>query len=116
MNSNNITLLFMVTFFLLIPLKLVQANPSNDHVPIIFIHGYNSGGAAWKGTDFKERMESRLGRENIYFVEYDEHSRNDITSEAIQDEFKEVFEEAQNNHNQVDVVAHSMGGLGVRWF
>src|SRR5690625_136819 len=118
MIKKTIVLLAVMIASLLIPHVIVDAGTEKNDVPIIFIHGYNSGEGAWKSTEFSDRMKARLSENNIYYVNYSKNSRNDITSTTVQKAFEETFTEAikKDGHAQVDVVAHSMGGLGVRWF
>ena len=118
MKWKTMSLFFIMMMSLFIPHALVNAETDEDHVPIIFIHGYNSGKSAWEGTEFSQHMKDRLSENNIYYVSYDENSRNDVTSDIVQNAFEKTFKQAieTDTNPQVDVVAHSMGGLGVRWF
>ena len=81
--------------------------------PIILIHGWNGGEFTWPSPLRLKQLEQQLGRD-IYFFNY----RTGIVANRYPP--FEVLEEQLDrfliSYKQVDIVAHSMGGLLVRQY
>lgn len=84
-----------------------------DAVPIVLVHGWNGGEFTWPSPERLLVMEERLQRD-IYLFTY----RTGIFANRYPP--LEVVEEQLNRYlapyPQVDIVAHSMGGLVVRHY
>jgi len=92
--------------------QLVQADYP-DAVPVILIHGWNGGEFSWPGPRTLIAMESELQRD-IYFFNY----RTGIVANRFPpiELLEEQLDSYLKNYQQVDVVAHSMGGLLLRQY
>ena len=81
--------------------------------PLILIHGWNGGEFTWPSPDRLKQLEQELGRD-IYYFNY----RTGIVANRYPP--IEVLEEKLDRfllpYTQVDIVAHSMGGLLVRQY
>ena len=84
-----------------------------DAVPIILVHGWNGGEFTWPEPEQLMEMEKKLQRD-IYLFTY----RTGIFANRYPP--LEVLEEQLDRylaaHPQVDIIAHSMGGLLVRHY
>lgn len=84
-----------------------------DAPPLILIHGWNGGEFTWPPPDRLMQLEKELGRD-IYYFNY----RTGIVANRYPP--IEVLEEKLDRfllpYEQVDIVAHSMGGLLVRQY
>jgi len=84
-----------------------------DAVPVILIHGWNGGEFSWPGPRTLMVMEKQLQRD-IYFFNY----RTGVVANRFPpiELLEEQLGSYLKNYNQVDVVAHSMGGLLLRQY
>jgi len=84
-----------------------------DAVPIILVHGWNGGEFSWPDPRTLMDMEQDLQRD-IYFFNY----RTGIVANRYPplELLEEQLDIYLKNYKQVDVVAHSMGGLLVRQY
>jgi len=84
-----------------------------DAVPIILIHGWNGGEFSWPGPRVLMRMEQQLQRD-IYFFNY----RTGIVANRFPpiELLEEQLDSYLKTYRQVDIVAHSMGGLLLRQY
>ncbi len=87
--------------------------------PLILVHGWNANETTWnKYTDFKDGFLQSIGFDNIVAVHLDTGANGTIyktideNAKKLRDEIKKVKE--QTGAKEVDVVAHSMGGLITR--
>ena len=92
--------------------KLLQADYP-DAPPLILVHGWNGGEFTWPSPEQLMQLERELGRD-IYYFNY----RTGIVANRFPP--IEVLEEQLDRfllpYQQVDIVAHSMGGLLVRQY
>jgi len=84
-----------------------------DAVPIVLIHGWNGGEFSWPDPRTLMDMEQDLQRD-IYFFNY----RTGIVANRYPplELLEEQLDIYLNNYKQVDIVAHSMGGLLIRQY
>jgi len=84
-----------------------------DAIPIILIHGWNGGEFSWPGPRTLMLMEQQLHRD-IYFFNY----RTGVVANRFPpiELLEEQLDIYLKNYPQVDVVAHSMGGLLLRQY
>jgi len=84
-----------------------------DAAPIILIHGWNGGEFSWPGPRALMAMEHQLQRD-IYFFNY----RTGVVANRFPpiELLEEQLDSYLQNYKQVDVVAHSMGGLLLRQY
>jgi len=84
-----------------------------DAVPIVLVHGWNGGEFSWPDPKRLMRMEQELKRD-IYFFTY----RTGLVANRFPpiELLEEQLDIYLNNYKQVDVVAHSMGGLLIRQY
>lgn len=89
---------------------------NQNEVPVLLIHGYNDTGESWLESDYVKELK----KENRPYaiIDYGKCSRNDVTSNEIQNIIKKAIDDALAKYSvqSVDIVAHSMGGLATRWF
>ena len=90
----------------------LQADYPNS-VPIILVHGWNGGEFSWPDPRALMAMEQQLQRD-IYFFNY----RTAVVANRLPpiELLEEQLDSYLKNYDQVDVVAHSMGGLLVRQY
>lgn len=108
-----------------IPLSFgnVQASGSKI-VPVVMVHGYNNNAEDWSGSDFKKWLvQNGYSSNHLFYVDYGEHSRNDVTGTAAQNIIDKTIRSAisrskalGNKDGEIDIVVHSMGGLITRWY
>lgn len=81
--------------------------------PIILVHGWNGSEFTWPSPQKLQRLEKELGRD-IYFFTF----RTGIVIKRFPplEILEEQLERYLSSFRQVDVVAHSMGGLLVRQY
>jgi len=84
-----------------------------DAVPIILVHGWNGGEFSWPDPHTLMAMEKDLQRD-IYFFNY----RTGIVANRYPpiELLEEQLDIYLNHYKQVDIVAHSMGGLLMRQY
>ncbi|MFF5783583.1 esterase/lipase family protein [Streptomyces sp. NPDC012693] len=94
---------------------LLPAAPAQAAVPdpVLFVHGYKGG--AWNFnemvSDFKA---SGWPADRLYAMSYNPFQSNETTAAQIRDQVDAL--RARTGAAKVDVVTHSMGGLGSRWY
>ena len=92
--------------------KLLQSN-FPDAPPLILVHGWNGGEFTWPSPEQLMQLERELGRD-IYYFNY----RTGIVANRYPP--VEVLEEQLDRfllpYAEVDIVAHSMGGLLIRQY
>jgi pimeloyl-ACP methyl ester carboxylesterase len=84
-----------------------------DAVPIVLVHGWNGGEFSWPDPRTLMDMEKDLQRD-IYFFNY----RTGIVANRYPplELLEEQLDIYLQNYKQVDIVAHSMGGLLMRQY
>jgi pimeloyl-ACP methyl ester carboxylesterase len=82
-----------------------------DAPPIILIHGWNGSEFTWPAPEELEKVKAKLHRD-IYYFTY--NTGIALSRYPPLEVVEEQFERFLSNFKQVDVVAHSMGGLIVR--
>jgi len=84
-----------------------------DAVPIVLVHGWNGGEFSWPDPRTLMDMEKDLQRD-IYFFNY----RTGIVANRYPplELLEEQLDIYLQNYKQVDIVAHSMGGLLIRQY
>ncbi len=96
--------------------RAVDALVQSDYpeaIPIILVHGWNGGEFTWPDAVALAGLEQRLGRD-IYYFSY----RTGIVAGSFPpvEILEEELERFLSSFKQVDIVAHSMGGLLVRQY
>jgi len=99
--------------------------------PVVLIHGvWTNSYATWIESKFKEKLENNGYKDKVFLADYEAHNAETFHPYAIPgignhgiDSLRKKIAEASNScHNQsiaaaqVDVIAHSMGGLMARGF
>ena len=84
-----------------------------DAPPVILVHGWNGSEFTWPDVDALRRFEAEMQRD-IYFFTY----RTGVVAERFPpiEVLEEKLERFLSSFKQVDVIAHSMGGLVVRQY
>lgn len=83
------------------------------HRPIVFVHGFSSGdGGVWDGM---KSHAQRAGYENKDLYTFDVDPKQSLVSNS-QAIGKAIEELARANGPQVDIIAHSMGGLSTLYY
>jgi len=84
-----------------------------DAPPIILVHGWNGSEFTWSSIDSLRNFEARLHRD-VYFFTY----RTGVVASRFPpiEVLEEELERYLASFKQVDVIAHSMGGLVVRQY
>lgn len=83
------------------------------HDPIVFMHGFQSSGAAWA------TMTSRFKADGwddspLFTWTYDSNVSNATTAEVLQQKVDSLLK--ATGAKKVDIIAHSMGGLPSRYY
>ncbi|MFD9624003.1 esterase/lipase family protein [Streptomyces virginiae] len=98
---------------LLIPLAATPSAHASERNPVLFIHGYKGG--AWNWIDMIDDFEAAGYPANrLRAMSYDPFHSSTITASQILAEVEAL--RAQTGADKVDIVSHSMGGLGSRWY
>ncbi len=84
-----------------------------DAPPVILVHGWNGSEFTWSDVEMLRRFEAHMHRD-IYFFTY----RTGVVAGRFPpiEVLEEKFERYLMPFKQVDVIAHSMGGLIVRQY
>lgn len=80
--------------------------------PVIFVHGWNSSASIW-ATMESDFVANGFPQERIYTWDYNALTQSNVTTA---EQFSALVDDVLATHgaDQVDVVAHSMGGLSTR--
>jgi pimeloyl-ACP methyl ester carboxylesterase len=85
---------------------------SNQALPVILIHGYKEGSSIWS------QWEQLLSKNSIPFCTVSFHQSNDHCGSAVDHakELRQIVQEVKGitEQSQVNIVAHSKGGLDAR--
>ncbi|MDN5895451.1 MAG: triacylglycerol lipase [Nocardioides sp.] len=84
---------------------------NTDDNPVILIHGWL--GDSWNWTYYENRL-ARDGFADVYGWDYDHTQDNVRTARQLATYVDQVLEET--GADKVDLVTHSMGGLGSRYY
>jgi pimeloyl-ACP methyl ester carboxylesterase len=99
--------------------------------PVVLIHGvWTNSYATWIESKFKEKLENKGYKDKVFLADYAAHNAKtfhpyaipEIGNHGIDSLRKKIAEASNSCHNQsiaagqVDVIAHSMGGLMARGF
>jgi len=92
--------------------ELMQENYP-DSTPIILVHGWNGNEFTWPDAEVLQQFEASMHRD-VYFFTY----RTGVIAERFPpiEVLEEQFERYLLPFGEVDVIAHSMGGLLVRQY
>ncbi|MFJ9866946.1 esterase/lipase family protein [Streptomyces sp. NPDC101165] len=109
-----VTALSTMTASLLLALPLTAA-PAHaaSHDPIVFVHGISSSASSWNDwvADFEA---DGYSSSELFAWSYDWSQSNATTAQQLATEVKSVL--AQTGASKVDIVVHSMGALGGRYY
>ncbi|MFE1314670.1 esterase/lipase family protein [Streptomyces sp. NPDC058755] len=109
-----VTALSATTASLLLALPLTAA-PAHaaSHDPIVFVHGISSSASSWDDwvADFEA---DGYSSSELFAWSYDWTKSNATTAQQLAAEVKSVL--AQTGASKVDIVVHSMGALGGRYY
>ncbi|MFJ8853269.1 esterase/lipase family protein [Streptomyces sp. NPDC102437] len=110
-----IVLLALVSGFLMAgPAVAAPARTDTGRNPVIFVHGRNAGPGVWDRmiTDFES---GGYSRDRLFAWSYDTtQSTNEVLADRLGSYVDEVLR--TTGAQQVDLVAHSLGGLPTRWY
>ncbi|GAA1367845.1 esterase/lipase family protein [Streptomyces beijiangensis] len=88
--------------------------PQADRIPVIFVHGRNADPGVW-GTMKSTFKQSGYSDSELFGWGYDSsRSTNEVLARQFSAYVADVLH--QTGAAQVDIVAHSQGGLPTRWF
>lgn len=93
------------------PRATILAEPTRN--PIVFVHGWNSTGAAWFSTIERFKADGWTDNELHNWTYYSGQS-NATTAQELSVKVDEVL--ALTGATQVDIVTHSMGALSARYY
>ncbi|MFF4253605.1 esterase/lipase family protein [Streptomyces sp. NPDC001663] len=109
-----VTVVSAVVSSLLLSLSL-SAAPAHaaTHNPIVFVHGLSSSASSWDDwiADFEA---DGYSSSELFAWSYDWSQSNVTTAQHLATEVKSVL--AQTGASKVDLVVHSMGALGSRYY
>ena len=109
-----VTVVSAVVSSLLLSLSL-SAAPAQaaTHNPIVFVHGLSSSASSWDDwiADFEA---DGYSSSELFAWSYDWSQSNVTTAQQLATEVKSVL--AQTGASKVDLVVHSMGALGSRYY
>ncbi|MFI5984971.1 esterase/lipase family protein [Streptomyces sp. NPDC051555] len=90
------------------------AAPVQQHVPVIFVHGYNADPGVW-GALREDLRAAGYADSELFSWGYDTHQS---VNEVLSDRFAAYVDQVrrQTGAARVDVVAHSFGSLVTRWY
>lgn len=98
---------------ILVPLAAVPSAHAAEVNPVLFVHGYKGG--AWNWYDMIGDFEDAgYPKGRLHAVSYNPFQSNTITASQIRAEVDAL--RARTGADKVDIVSHSMGGLGSRWY
>ena len=81
--------------------------------PILFVHGWNSSGAAWFTMIDRFKADGYADTE-LYNWSYYSAQSNAITAQQLSQKVDEIL--AATGASQVDIITHSMGALSARYY
>jgi len=84
-----------------------------DAPPLILMHGWNGSEFTWPSPDELRELETKLGRDIYFFTYRTGYFANRYPPLEIMEEELDRF---MSRYTNVDVVAHSMGGLLLRQY
>ncbi|MEU6081469.1 triacylglycerol lipase [Streptomyces sp. NPDC047108] len=97
----------------LTPLAAAPSAHADEPDPVLFVHGYKGG--AWNWFDMKSDFEDAgYPADRLEAMSYDVFQSNVTTAEEIKAEVDAL--RARTGADKVDIVTHSMGGLGSRYY
>ncbi|MGW2748035.1 esterase/lipase family protein [Streptomyces sp. NPDC001450] len=109
-----VTALSAMTASLLLALPLTAA-PAHaaSHDPIVFVHGISSSASSWDDwvADFEA---DGYSSSELFAWSYDWTQSNATSAQQLATEVRSVL--AQTGASKVDIVVHSMGALGGRYY
>ncbi|MFH8772662.1 esterase/lipase family protein [Streptomyces sp. NPDC085866] len=100
------------SLLLALPLTAAPAHAAS-HDPIVFVHGISSSASSWDDwvADFEA---DGYSSSELFAWSYDWAQSNATTAQQLATEVKSVL--AQTGASKVDIVVHSMGALGGRYY
>ncbi|MFG2124809.1 esterase/lipase family protein [Streptomyces sp. NPDC048710] len=100
------------SLLLALPLTAAPAHAAS-HDPIVFVHGISSSASSWDEwvADFEA---DGYSSSELFAWSYDWAQSNATTAQQLATEVKSVL--AQTGASKVDIVVHSMGALGGRYY
>jgi len=84
-----------------------------DAPPLVLMHGWNGSEFTWPSPDELRELETKLGRDIYFFTYRTGYFANRYPPLEIMEEELDRF---MSRYSDVDVVAHSMGGLLLRQY
>jgi pimeloyl-ACP methyl ester carboxylesterase len=109
------------------PVRTAAAAPTEKNcpavgkkVPVILVHGWNSGKSVWQSGGFSPKLSGLSGvfvdDQFDYFEDNDQWVTKDTIGPALAQRVLDLAKcsTAQRGHGKVVLVGHSMGGLAIR--
>lgn len=102
------------THVLAAPLRVEPCDPASSCPPVILVHGRNAPPSVW-GSMMSALIGQGYPASHLFAWDYDSSaSSNETLSPQLAAYVQQVL--LQTGAGQVDIVAHSLGGLPTRWY
>ena len=95
-----------------IAIDLPQNNKTEDHNPILLIHGINGTASYWEDIPYKLRKEGY----RVYELFHGGCGIEDIPHSGTQVKEAVNYVYSQEGNHKLDVITHSYGGVITRWY
>ncbi|MGG3623074.1 alpha/beta fold hydrolase [Bacillus gobiensis] len=106
-------ILFLFLLFVSNP-AFLRAKPTVDKNPIIFVHGYGGSGSSF-ATLQSYLIDQGWNKDDLYAVNFTDHFGSNVRNAAELSYHIEMVKK-RTGKSKIDLIAHSMGGLSVRYY
>lgn len=109
-----LSIIFLLFLLFVTNPAFLRAKPTVNNNPILFVHGYGGSGSSFAKLQ-SYLIEQGWNKDDLYAVNFTDHFGSNVRN-AAELSYQIEMVKKRTGKSKIDLIAHSMGGLSVRYY